>query len=257
MAIHKVIINPAFHRYPAEAAIIGRLVVGFGELEYAIADLVGVITQDKMVSLKVIYTLRVTSARIDIAEIVLKRAYEQARAVEAFTETFAAVRHCLKIRNMYAHCNWGDDATGGRDGGLFYTNLQAAIDQPDGYPLPWRHVDVPLLELQENYFTYALELIRHLGGLARRPGFPLWPSPLKLSPPSLHNPASQHVPAWLSEDHKAQHLAFALADEQGLPRPTPGQIRLEGDRKKAHEKKRAHARRSAAGDSKQKPKDGS
>ena len=122
-----------------------------------------------------------------------------------------AVRHCRRIRNQYAHCHYGDQLRFG----LFLTNLQDAAEKPESFEYQWRHVDVPLLDQQEHYFLYTLKCLQFLLDEYRvksgRTGVPHGsPWPTRREPPPLHNPPSQHVPPWLSEDQKRRHIELAL-----------------------------------------------
>jgi hypothetical protein len=61
-------INPAFHRWAAEAAIIGRVVVAFGELEYLMTLVAGRCVAGKEADkrffpMKALYRLRAKRGR--------------------------------------------------------------------------------------------------------------------------------------------------------------------------------------------------
>ena len=62
------------------------------------------------------------------------------------------MRHCLKIRNQYAHHHFYDD----HSGKLALVNLEehakAQHHVPDFKSLSTFYVDVPLLKTQENYW---------------------------------------------------------------------------------------------------------
>jgi hypothetical protein len=231
-------LNPAFRRHPDEAAIVGRLVVGFGEIELAVCRNAGNGLGNYEVVMRALYKQRATSGRVDTADALIESAYADAGLAVMYASTMDMVRYCLKVRNHYAHCNWADDPNGS---GLFFADLQVSADSPPGqFEHLLRHVDVPLLEAQEVYFSNTLEwldFIRH--ELAVSQGLVavnVWPRPPELSQPPLHNPPDQHVPPWLNEDQKALHLARARAAQGGPPTPTPAQQALD----KAREEKRAH-----------------
>jgi hypothetical protein len=225
-------INPALHHFPAEAVIIGRIVVALGELEYMVALCASKALDNQDVILKMLYGIKSTSARIDAADTLMRAAFA---ALQLGTEQqlmMDAVRQCLGIRNQYAHCNWGDDATEG----LFFTDLQDAAER-DGWEHYWKHVDVPLLDQQEAFFVHAQSWLFYLenelafrrdlikGGSLRRNLFPI---PTVVLPPPRHNPPAQHVPPWLDATQKARHIARAAAAEQAArPRERqPSLLRL-------------------------------
>jgi hypothetical protein len=68
-------INPAFRRHPDEASIVGRLVVGFGELELAVCRNAGNGTGNYEVIMRVLYRQRTTSGRINTADALVQSAY--------------------------------------------------------------------------------------------------------------------------------------------------------------------------------------
>jgi hypothetical protein len=209
-------INPALHRFPEEAAIIGRIVVAFGELEYMAAVCAGKALNNLDLILKTLYRLKSTSARIDAADTLMRPSYADAGLDAEQKLMISFVKHSLGIRNQYAHCNWGDhDAAG-----LYFTDPAEAAQRSDGFHHYWKHLDVPLLEIQEAYFVHAKSWLFYLEHeLPFRRGTStqnLFPVPTKLLPPPKHNPASQHVPPWLTEDQKARHIKHALEAEQPL-----------------------------------------
>jgi hypothetical protein len=52
---------PAFHRFPKEAAIIARIVAGFGEIELMLAWCLGEVIGDEVTALRTIFILGTTS----------------------------------------------------------------------------------------------------------------------------------------------------------------------------------------------------
>jgi len=111
---------------------------------------------------------------------------------DEFAEAIDAMRHCLTIRNQFAHCNWWDD----NSGRLAFANLEDLARQsmvvPDLRTLAPKYVDVPLLASQEAYFNYADELLGYVnyegrfraGTIASRP----FPKPPNLTKPPLSIP---------------------------------------------------------------------
>jgi hypothetical protein len=229
---------PAFHRFPQEAAIIGRIIVGIGELEFILARCVGEALQDETTALRTIFRLGSTSARFDAAECLAASKYRAAKLATEFAETVRAVRNCYKIRNQYAHSHWADHPRFG----LFFTNLEVAAERAEGFDLQFKHVDLPLLERQQDYFLYAIDCLQFI--LAEYPirigkkkvphGFP-WP-PKQATPP-LHNPPKEHVPPWLTEAQKRRHIELAEEQERsaGLhPRkPKPPKLSARQRRERA------------------------
>jgi hypothetical protein len=214
-------INPAFQRHSNEAALIGRIVVHFGELEYGFCRNAGHALGMYIPLMKALYSLRATSSRIDFADGLIRNLYQGHNLTQEYDISIVMLKYCLRIRNLFAHCNWGDDATL-IAAGLFYADLQDSA-KTDHLWLNWKHVDVPLLTQQEDYFSETMEWFNYLHHeLSLRQGLlqsHAWPKPKELTQSLLHNPASQHMPPWLDADQKAQHLALALAQESPPPQP--------------------------------------
>jgi hypothetical protein len=199
---------------------------------------------------KALYSLRATSSRIDFIDGLARNLYLETGLGNEYDITVSMIRHCLRIRNLYAHCNWVDDISVSRHPGLFYADLQDAAKTPD-LRFDFKHVDVPLLQRQEDYFAETMEWLSFMDHETavrlQFAQFHVWPRPSELEPPPLHNLASQHIPPWLSEDRQAQHLARALEDEEP-PRPperAPSVLRLtreEWAAKHAKEAREAAAR---------------
>jgi hypothetical protein len=105
--------------------------------------------------LKTMFRTRGETSRIDVADAFGRHHYSKLNLETEFTMALSAIRHCLKIRNQYAHCIWYDDNTGQ----LAFTNLEEIAKEnaflTDLKSLTILHVDVPLLQSQELYYFYA------------------------------------------------------------------------------------------------------
>jgi hypothetical protein len=221
-------INPAFDRFPDEAKLVGLILSSFGELELTACQCANAAVQAKNYSiLKTLYHLRTTSGRIDVADGLMRPIYESYGFNDEYDSAIIMMRHCLTIRNQFAHCNWADHQIGG----LFFADLQSSAKNTY-FDHSYRHVDPPLLESQFEFFKITLEWLRYLDNqLAEKQGKPTgldWPKPPASTLPPLHNPASQHVPPWLTQEQQAAHLKRALESErpsQPQPRP-PSVLRL-------------------------------
>jgi hypothetical protein len=215
-------INPAFRRHPDEAALIGRIVVHFGELEVSFCQNNSNALDTYVPLMKALYSLKATSSRVDFVDGLIRNLYLVHNLGAEYDICISMVRYCLRIRNLFAHCNWADSPTGG-DHGLFYADLQVSAKTQD-LTHDWKHVDVTLLQKLEDYFAETMEWLAFLhheiavkqGKLSTH----VWPRPSELEQPPLHNPASQHIPSWLNEDQTALHLS--LAQEAESPPRQPG-----------------------------------
>ena len=109
-----------------------------------------------------------------------------------FEMAVGAVRHCLRIRNQYAHCVWYDD----KSGRLAFVNLEEIAREnrrlKDLASLTVLHVEIALLTAQEQYFVYTDDILawtNYEGRLRDRKieNNPL-PKPTPPIPPNLHIP---------------------------------------------------------------------
>lgn len=185
-------ILPVFEKFKDEAAIVGRLLAGYAELEIGLLNCVANARDDFDMVLKVMFKTRSVSQRIDAADAMGRYKYHQSNLGTEFEMAVGAVRHCLKIRNKYAHCTWHND----QSGKLAFVNLeepaQMNVHVPDLSSLTISHVDVALLRDQEAYFVYTDELLSWVNFEGRcRTGKlnsnPL-PKPAPMKKPPLHLP---------------------------------------------------------------------
>jgi hypothetical protein len=219
------IINPALHRFPKEAAVLGRIVLALGELEYLLIFSATEALKGEFYFLKAMYRLRSTNSRIQATDVFLRTTYKAYGFVDEYSTMLRALKHCLSIRNQYSHCSWADD----HKGGLFFADLEESAGAAAGFVHSWNHIDLALLEQQEAYFVYTQAWLYWLNDQLqlKRVEKPhgLFPKPPELSPPPLHNPRSQHIPPWINEDLKARHLRRALESEaRDSPRERPPSI---------------------------------
>jgi hypothetical protein len=240
-------LNPALHRHPLESLIIGQLILSYGELELLIAFLLGNAINNRDAALKMMFRVVGESARIGAADAMMRDAYSAAGLADQYAEVIGAVRFCVRVRNQFAHCHWGDDFIAG----LFFTDLQEPAKASEGFEHYWHHIDGPLaLKLQE-YFEYTLECLRFVEYEfvirtkkieCKNPFLKL----SRLSPPNLHNPPELHIPPWLSEDEQRQHIARAQAAQGGAPTPTPAQTALDDARERKRARRQADRDRDLA-----------
>jgi hypothetical protein len=239
--------NPAFDRFPAEAALVGRMLSGFGEIEITTCRNAANATSLGNIAWKVLYGIGATSARIDTADRLMHPYFEEHGLGQHHKTAIGMVRHCIKIRNQYAHCNWGDH----HEAGLFFADLRTSANTED-FSHDWKHVDSTILDEQFSYFGMTMEWLefvdRELSVKVGRLRYHTWPKPSVPRQPPLHNPPNEHVPPWLSEGEQELHLARAQAAQGGPPTPTLGQQAFDKARADKKERQRDLQRRSEAGE---------
>lgn len=190
---------PAFHRHPAEAAIIGRLLAGFGELEFIFAILLGHILRDRDKGLRAYFRQLTARGRISMADALVYSALHEMKLGNEYGTAYGALLKCHGMRNRLAHSHWADwhDYPG-----LFFTNVEDAAKGHGPVDYPWLHMDEPLLKQWEDYFFYTQQCLTFLQERARyrqeklrsRPPYD-WPGS-SVAPPE-HNPPEEHSPPWL------------------------------------------------------------
>ena len=184
-------ILPPFGTFSTEGATIGCLLAGYSSLEVGLMNCVQVALGDFDTVLKAMYGHRSESRRISEGERLGLPPYAALGLDAEFQAAVAAMRHCLAIRNQYAHGIWWDD----NSGQLAIANMEdisrITTRVNDLAQLNPSHVDSALLDEQEAYFVFvdrALAWVNYEGrfkagkitrGLPSRP-VPPTPPALKL-----------------------------------------------------------------------------
>jgi hypothetical protein len=180
---------PIHNTFPREMSVIGRLMVDYGELELDLMNCVQVARSfDLNATLKAMFRVRGESNRIDIADGLGRTAYVAVNLETEFDSMIAAMKHCLRIRNKYAHAYWHDPDMGKA---LCYVSVEELAKEPaevrDLTALKFFFIDEELLLRQEAFFWYTRNLINQLNyqgrfnsGALKQQIFPL---PAVVAPP--------------------------------------------------------------------------
>ncbi len=185
-------IMPAFQKFEKEASIIGRLLVGYADLEIDLLNCVSMARNDFDGALKAMFRVRSSSQRIDIADALARQLYRKCELVSDFECAIGDMRYCLKIRNQYAHCNWYDDGSGQ----LAFINVEDLAKKNQyvsGFDNLRRHyVDVATLASQEQFFGYTIAQLIYVNfeGCHRRGELPnrIYEKPPTMERPLAHTP---------------------------------------------------------------------
>ncbi len=177
----------AFQSFPNEAALVGRMVAGYADLEIDLMHCAKEVSGGLDHVLKAMFRIRGNADRIDVADALARQAYHRVGIGAQYEAAIAAVRFCLRIRNLYAHAAWWDDNTGQlafanlaelAKGNVLVTNLLG---------LTVNHVTVRHLEAQLAYFDHADDslvwVIQEGNRLAGRPALPARAVPTHAQPP--------------------------------------------------------------------------
>jgi hypothetical protein len=155
---------PIHNTFPREMAVIGRLLVDYGELELDLMNCVQVARSfDLNATLKAMFRVRGETNRIDIADGLGRTVYVAVNLEAEFDSMIAAMKHCLRIRNKYAHAYWHDPDMGKN---LCYVSVEELAKEPaevrDLTALKFFFIDEALLLRQEAFFWYTRNLITYL-----------------------------------------------------------------------------------------------
>jgi hypothetical protein len=180
-------ILPYFDKYPEEGKYIGRILAGYGELEYDLFEMLAAVLRDRHIALKTLFRTRGEEQRIQIADALMRDAFARISIEGAYTEAIADMGWCRTVRNQYAHCHWHD----GGPHGLCFVDLEETAKKSALGPHRLYPVDTTLLAEQETYFKFVQKCFWHLtyryehwGEKYPTPGYEL---PKKLPRPKRHN----------------------------------------------------------------------
>lgn len=145
-------------------AIIGRILVDYGELELDLMNCVQVArNRDMNSTLKAMFRIRGEMNRIQIADALGRISYTTLGLGAEFEMMIDALDYCRKVRNKYAYAYWHDPNIG-ED--LCYVSLEELASEAapvnDLTNLTFFFIDEPLLLNQEAHFDFVRRLIMYL-----------------------------------------------------------------------------------------------
>lgn len=156
------VIIPCFQKFKAEGEIIGRLVVGYGDIELDLCNCVAMGIEDFDLALKAMYRPRGESARIEVADTIGRRAYVALGLGQEFDTCLTDLRFCLKLRDRYAHSQLYDDNSGQLAIVVLEEEAKKKTVVKDLTGLTTRHLTKEILRNQELYFLYARACIGYI-----------------------------------------------------------------------------------------------
>jgi hypothetical protein len=139
----------------AEVTAIGRILAEYSNLEIGLLHCVQMGIGNFDHAFRTMFGKRGETQRINAAETLGRSAYQALGLDADFGLAISAIRYALQIRNQYAHWTWWDD----KSGQLAIANLEDLAKDPnpisDFYGLQTHHVDMPLLEAQQEFLVYV------------------------------------------------------------------------------------------------------
>ena len=197
------------------ASIAGNIVISYGEIELRVAMCLGNALGDQDTALRTMFRIMGETARIGAADALMRAHFGKMKLQDEYAEVMGAVRHCVVLRNHYAHCQWADDL----HAGVFFTRLDEPAKASETFAYIWKHIDEPLLAAQWRYMQYAADGLDFLNfeyllriGKRRQNAFPM---PLKQQKPKPHSPLGEHIPPWLNPADRQRHIKHAQESEAG------------------------------------------
>lgn len=184
-----------FDIHPKEKALIGEMLLAYGEIEFAIVAILGILFGlDYDRAAQVLFRVHGEGPRIAVADGLLLKALKQKGLGDLWNLAYGAVKHCKSIRNQYAHCHWFKREIEDPKSPIMLMNVdQDASARVDDLQLNFVSVDLTLLQQQHQYFDYTLDLLRALDEQYRKasglpPAIHDWSVPKSIPAPRLSNP---------------------------------------------------------------------
>lgn len=154
-------IASAFDRFAREGAIVGRLVVEYGELEWALCLAAGAAANDRGAALRAMYRAGNGAQRIVAGDALVRTHLRDAALSAIHAATIERLRDCLRIRDRYAQTSWTIEG----DSHLALVDIDAALTRDDraGGEVPaLRRVTIGLLEDQQRLFAEVMQNLTYL-----------------------------------------------------------------------------------------------
>jgi hypothetical protein len=149
----------ASEKFRREGEIIGRLIVGYGEMELDLCRCIAAGNDDFNSTLKTMFGQRSEGSRIRFAKTEGLKVYSTlgSELAAAFCEAIEAVKFCLQIRNRYAHWQFYNDENYGMLALVNVEELAKSKTVIDDYlsGLTVRHLTKDVLQKQHQYFLYT------------------------------------------------------------------------------------------------------
>jgi hypothetical protein len=150
---------PVFQKFRSEGESIGRLLVGYDVLEIALCRCVAEVVNNLDIVVRKMFGARGQLKRIRTAVSIGRASYESLGLVDLFDEVICEMRHCLDIRNQFAHSEFYEDPD--NLGSLLFANIEDLVSQQgvidELISVPAKRITRELLEEQEIFCTYVYE----------------------------------------------------------------------------------------------------
>ena len=102
------ITTPSFRKFIFEYIHIGRLIVGYSDIELALYNLIKITKNPNENILKKMIKGNTAKVRIDKAKAIGFEKFKKNKLENEFDSCINFIKHCKDIRNLYAHSNYWD-----------------------------------------------------------------------------------------------------------------------------------------------------
>ena len=153
-------IMPIFNSCQEEGRVVGRLLAGYGELEFRLFGCLASAMDDDNTACRVLFRTRGEERKIIVADAFMREKYENIGLLNPYSEAIADLQWCRQLRNQFAHCIWYMPA---HRLTLSIVDLEDAAQTKTGDLKTYRkYIDINLLLEQEKYFIYVNDCLLHL-----------------------------------------------------------------------------------------------
>jgi hypothetical protein len=150
----------AFRKHGTDAAYIGRIIAGYGGIEFRVGESIGNAlaskrkptpkniwllqhdTHYRKIGLQVLFKIQGAERRLKRAKAIARLSYERAGLGTEFSETLLDINQCRILRNIFAHAVYDHSSTG-----LFISSMEQAASHPG--MLRYEIQNVPRQSLKE------------------------------------------------------------------------------------------------------------
>ena len=172
--------------------VVGRLLVGYGELEFTLLECLAVALDDEDSALRTFFRLRSEANRADVADALIRPIAIRFGLQSVYEDAITALGLCRSIRNNYAHCHWAYRGAGV----VNFVKFEETTKKRDSNNLKLYQLSLELVRKQDDYFEYTLDILNHLHSeIAHQRGH-LHPRrrqrPQKVPAVNLHIPSGSH-----------------------------------------------------------------
>jgi hypothetical protein len=154
------VILSQFKKFQAEARIIGRLLAGYGELEYEFGLCIGEAIGDENSAVRALYSIRGEMPRLNLGNVFVQGSFKKQSLDQFYFRTvFPGLNWCREIRNQYAHAHWKEDPAASC---LCFADPEKAIRQVGKFNPTYHPIKLDTLKEQEKFFVFVQRGLQHL-----------------------------------------------------------------------------------------------